>query len=260
MRSGGRALLGRRFFLTRPGVHQLIGEGAQPALLHQLRIQRAHRSGGRVARVGEERLSELLALAVDARERRLRQEDLAAHLDGVARAAVQLLRHAGNGADVDGDVLALHAVAARDAADQRAMLVGQGDAEAVDLQLRDIRELLIAGVQRAAQPLVERARIVLVVGVVEAEHRRGVAHDAKAGGEGAAADTLGRRIGRDEIGMRVLERLQLGEQRVELGVGDLGIVVAVVALFVVADLSAEFGDALGRRHDTDRADSTDRAR
>ena len=39
--------------------------------------------------------------------------------------------------------------------------------------------------------------------------------------------------------MVALERLQLLQQGVELGVGDLGVVVDVVALFVVADLLAE---------------------
>ena len=57
--------------------------------------------------------------------------------------------------------------------------------------------------------------------------------------DGTAGDALGRRIGRDEIGMLASSALELVQQRVELVVGDLGLVVDVVALFVVADLVAE---------------------
>jgi hypothetical protein len=45
-----------------------------------------------------------------------------------------------------------------------------------------------------------------------------------------------------------LEPLELAHQRVELGVGDLRIAQDVVALFVVADLTAELVDAFGRSH------------
>ncbi len=65
---------------------------------------------------------------------------------------------------------------------------------------------------------------------------------------GAAADALGRRIGGDEIGMIALEILQLAQERVELGVGDLRVLVDVVALFVMADLLAKLFDAGGGIH------------
>jgi hypothetical protein len=51
-----------------------------------------------------------------------------------------------------------------------------------------------------------------------------------------AGHALRGRVGRDEIGMLGLEPLELVQQRVELGVRDLGGVQDVVALFVVADL------------------------
>ena len=146
-----QALLRRRL-----GVDQLIDERAEAARRDQLRIERPHRAGGGVAgvgeqllshyltageeaqppsppapdrgshrarrgvaRIGEDRLPGLLALAVDARERRPRQEDLAAHFDPrPGRREAQ--RQRADGADVGGDVLALDAVAAGHAADQRA--------------------------------------------------------------------------------------------------------------------------------------------
>ena len=70
-----------------------------------------------------------------------------------------------------------------------------------------------------------------------------------------AADALGRRIDRDEIGMIALEVLQLAQQRVELGVGDLRGRIDVVALFVMADLLAEFAMRVADpRRQVNRAD------
>jgi hypothetical protein len=67
------------------------------------------------------------------------------------------------------------------------------------------------------------------------------------GGEGfgrASGDTLGRRVGRDEVRVLGLEPLELVQQPVELLVGDLRVVVDVVALFVMADGGPEFIQAL----------------
>ena len=74
-----------------------------------------------------------------------------------------------------------------------------------------------------------------------------------------AGDALGRRIGRDEIGMLRLEPLELVQQPIELLVGDLGSVVDVVALFVVADGVAKLGGC-GRPADRRPCDRGERAR
>jgi hypothetical protein len=65
--------------------------------------------------------------------------------------------------------------------------------------------------------------------------------------DGAAAHSPGRRVGRHELRVRLLDRLELVHQRVEPGVADLGIVVDVVPLFVMADQVAELGGARGGR-------------
>jgi hypothetical protein len=57
-------------------------------------------------------------------------------------------------------------------------------------------------------------------------------------------DALGGRIGRDELGMLLLERLQLVIERVVLVVADLGVVEDVVAVGVVVDRLAQLGGAL----------------
>ena len=59
------------------------------------------------------------------------------------------------------DVLAAEAVAPRRAADQAPVLVGQRDAQAVNLQLRDVRDRRVAEPAALAQPLVERPQVRL---------------------------------------------------------------------------------------------------
>ena len=53
------------------------------------------------------------------------------------------------------------------------------------------------------------------------------------------ADALGRGVGRDPVGMLVLERLQLVVEPVVGSVGDLGIVEDVVAVEVMIQFGAE---------------------
>jgi hypothetical protein len=71
------------------------------------------------------------------------------------------------------------------------------------------------------------------------------------------ADALRRRVGRDELGVLGLERLQLAVQRVVLVVADLRVVEDVVAMCVVVELRAQLVDAclrVGRRaHSTSSA-------
>ena len=59
------------------------------------------------------------------------------------------------------------------------------------------------------------------------------------------ADALGGAIGRCEIGVRGLERLQLAEEPVVLRVRDLGRVVDVVGVVGALDLLAQTRDLLG---------------
>ena len=223
-------------------MNQLIDERAQPAPRHQRRIQVAHRSRGGVSGVGKERLAGILALFVDPRERRPRQEQLAAHLDAARRSVAQGERDRLDRPHVRRHVLAAHAVAARGAAHEGTVLVGERDAEAVNLQLGHIRHRRVAEPGPLPHALIERAELLLVVRVVEAQHRhevlgRGEAFDRPAG------DALCRGIRRDEIGVIPLERLELFDQRVERVVGDFRVVVDVVALFVVTNLAAELVDA-----------------
>jgi hypothetical protein len=60
-------------------------------------------------------------------------------------------------------------------------------------------------------------------------------------------DALRRRISRHQIGVLGLQPFELVQQTIELLVGDLRVVVDVVALFVVADGITKLGKALFRR-------------
>ena len=67
--------------------------------------------------------------------------------------------------------------------------------------------------------------------------------------DGLAPDALGWRIESDEVGMVALERLQLFQQRVELGVGDFRILENVIAFFMMTNQIAKLGNASCGIHD-----------
>ncbi len=175
--------------------------------------------------------------------------DLSSHLDaartfvGAARTlrvrGPQLQRNRTNRPDVRRDLFPTDSIAARRAAHERPVLVGEREAQAVDLQFRDVIHLLHRLPGRGETPphaRIELTQLLFGVRVVETEHRLGVLDGLEAGGR-AAADALGRRIGRDEIGVLGFEALELLHERVEFGVGQLGIVEDVVPLFVVANFA-----------------------
>ena len=88
-------------------------------------------------------------------------------------------RNRTHGAHVLRDVFAAHAVAARGAANEMAVLVGERDAQAVDLQLGDVANR-VGSAQPAPHALVEGAQFLFVVGVVERQHRGEVLDGGKA--------------------------------------------------------------------------------
>ena len=67
-----------------------------------------------------------------------------------------------------------------------------------------------------------------------------------------AADPLGRRVRRDQLGVGGLERDELAEQLVVLGVADLRRVLLVVELVRPVDLGGQRGVPRGRRLDVER--------
>ena len=206
-------------------------------------------AGGGVARVGERRLALLDQARVQVGERGHREVDLAAHLQelrhvGEAVGRGQPGRHALDAAHVGGDVLAGAAVAPGGGADQPALLVGQVDGEPVDLQLTQVGH---RAARVALDPVGPGGQLLVGEGVVEREHPLGVRDRGEVGGEGAA-DPLGGRVGGAQRRVFGLQRLQLPQLLVELGVGDGRRVEDVVAVLVFGQLLAERGVPLpGRR-------------
>ena len=96
--------------------------------------------------IGEERLARPASRSSLMRSKcAARQVDFAAHFDPAGGPAPAARSGIGaDRADVRRHVLAAHAVAARRAAHQPAVLVGQRDAEAVDLQLGDVGDRRVA--------------------------------------------------------------------------------------------------------------------
>src|SRR5437762_3289264 len=109
-----------------------------------------------------------------------------------------------------------------------------------------VLEERLAEAAASSDAFVEGFQFVFVVRIVEAEHRRQML-DCVEALDWPSRDTLRRGIGGDEIGIVRFELLELVEEAVELFVGDLGIGVDVVTLFVMADLVTKLFDALFRR-------------
>ena len=67
-----------------------------------------------------------------------------------------------------------------------------------------------------------------------------VAHGAE-GGERRGADTLGGRVRGDQRGIGLLQLLETAEERIVLGIRDLGCVEHVIAMIVIRDGATQLG-------------------
>ena len=141
-----------------------VGEQRQRPLGGDARIELAQAAGGGVARIGEHLLPRGGLRLVHLEEVRLGHEDLAADLDQRRRAALQPRRHRLHRAEIGGDVLALGAVAARRAAHEAAVLVGQVDRQPVDLRFGDERQRRVR--RKPDEAARARAELGELVGVI----------------------------------------------------------------------------------------------
>ena len=118
-------------------------------------------------------------------------------------------------------------------------------AVAVDQRQRNAVDLELAQVMRVVADLAADARgpggqFLGSKHVVQAQHPLEVLGRGEVGGESGTADQLGRRIGGAQLGVLLLQRRQLAQQFVELGVGNDRRVPHVVAELVLAHLVGEF--------------------
>ena len=227
---------------------QPVGEEAERPLGGVPRVELADDAGRGVARVDEDLLvlraafDQLSLPLVERREVVEPHEDLAANFEDRRGHALELLRDGADRPHRVGHVLAGLAVAARRRLDERAALVAQVDREAVELHLGGIgdRRVVVGEAERLPDARVEllgagRRRVGLGV---DREHRHGVANRHQPLEDGAD-HALRRRVGRQQLRVLGLDRLQLLEQRVVVGVGDDRRVEHVVAVRVLAQLAAQ---------------------
>ena len=212
------------------------------------RIELPDRAGGGVAWVGEKRLALGLQLGVQPLKAALRHVYLAADLERrwEFRRDRHRQRNAGDGLDVGRDVFADIAVAAGRPDPVATILVEEAHGQAIDLQLGDVLEPDVS--QRASHTLVEFANLIALEGVGEAQHRCAVGDLGKRVGR-RLADPLRRRVRRHQLRVLCLQLDQLAEERVVLGVGDLGVVEHVILPVRAIDQRPQLEDACLRRID-----------
>ena len=227
-------------------------EGAdQAAVRHFFGVGELERAGGGVARVGERRLFLRLALAVEGVEGGVGHQDLAADLEFLRIIALQLLRNAGDAADIVRDVVSLHAVAAGEGLDQLSVAVGQADGGAVELEFAAVGEG--DAVQGLVGPRGEFFDLADGIGVAQREHRVAVGALDEALARAAlrvgahrgvevGADAVGGGVGRVELGEFGLQPLQLVHQLVEVIVRHRRRIVDIIAPAVLPEGLPEFVD------------------
>ena len=194
-----------------------------------------------VTRVREGRLAVLDERGIQRLEVVETEEDLAPHLQNVGHRMVVARRKSFgdivNRARVVRHVLAGAAVTTGRGADQAAVAIDQGQRDAVDLELAEERNVGTGVGMDAARPELE---LLGAEHVVQRQHSLQMVRGGEIRREAGAADELGRRVGRAQFGMFVLERGETTQQHVEVRVGDDRRIADVVAELVFAHLVGKF--------------------
>ena len=173
-----------------------------------------------------------------------RQVDLAPDFDAGGdgrRAGQHHERDGGHGTEVLGDVLTDLSVAPGGARDQAAGVVPQGDGQPVDLGLE--HETQAGRVEAGLGRQLEHARVPgaqfgVVLRVRQRKHGLQMPN-LRESRQRLGADALSGRIGRDELGMGLLQPPEFTEQLVVLVIVDLRAVQDVVTVVVVTDGRAQ---------------------
>ena len=225
------------------GVAQPVDEDVQGPLRGAGRVQLAQGARGGVSRIGVGWQALGDSLLVEPSELGLGEVDLAPDLEDPGRGVSQdPERYALDGPEIQGHVLTGDAVAPGGAAHEDAVLVGEGYRQAIVLQLAHHVEG--AGLQQVGRPGVPGHELAGVEGVGEAVHGDRVPHLGEPLG-GLGADTLRRRLRRNQFRVLLLQAAQLPQQRVVLGVAYGRLIQDVVEVVVAVQLLPEIGRPLG---------------
>ena len=227
---------------------ELVAPERQAPLGRHPGVLLAQRARGRVAGVDVRLLAPLSLPGVQPLEGGETQDHLAAHFQHRGGRPAEPDGYVGDGAHRVCDVLAGATVAPGGGPHQDAVLVADRDGQPVELQLDRVgtdggvlhgRQSLLAtgagraGSQGAMHPLVPGPQLFEVERIVERHHGLLVAYRREHGVIGRGTDALGGRVRMDQLGVTCLQGLQLFEQVVEVGVGDLGLAGVVERRVVV---------------------------
>ena len=164
---------------------------------------------------------------------------------------MQFERHVANGAHVAADVLTSSAIATGRTTHQQTVLVQQADGQAIELGFAAVLHFGATAEQvtgRQLQPFthaaVEVQQVAFLEGVAQAEHWHFMPHLTEST-ERCAADPLSRRIRRDQLRMRRLQRFQFVVQAVVFGIRNARLIQYVVTVTVQIQIRAQCKDAGG---------------
>lgn len=175
-------------------------------------------------------------------ERALRHVHLASNLEH-GRRGCKTLRDSSNGAHVGSDVFTGLSVTARCGLNEVATLEPQAQRQAVDFQLAHVSNALAA--QSLTHTFAPGCEFVVIHCIVETCHGHSVRDGCERGGTWGTGDIEQRRR-RHQLGVICFDRAKFAHQFVELGVGDLGVVVPEVTIVVESDQLPQF---IGPSHD-----------
>ena len=112
-----------------------VGEEVEPPGRHHPGVELAQGAGAGIARIGEQCLAPGLPFRIDGGKGAIGNQRLTAHFQPGGRIAeIQAQGHAGDGAHVGGDLLALFAIAAGGRPHQHTPLIAEGEGIAIDLE------------------------------------------------------------------------------------------------------------------------------
>src|SRR4029077_7695195 len=229
-------------FRHAPVYKKIVSEEIEAARRCDVWVQHAHGACGGASRIGETLAAEFLLLLVQIFECLARHHRLATHFERSRESRffegrqINAQRDRADGLGIRCDVFAGGPVAPRDSAHKYPLLIKQRHAQAVELVLADVVDFFTP--DQLADAPVEGLEFLERECIVEADHRRLVPNSLGACA-GRATNALCGRIRRYQLRVLGFQLLQLIEQTVKSSVGDLGIVLDVIKIFVTPNFIAQ---------------------